>query len=190
MLTSEFSYFLQARRDTFNELLRRRRGRIARPCGEDTDTGSVEGGGEFDETARVRQLLSPFGGRGFSHAGGTADTGNPQVAGANFALGLRYARRRKHGVRRQIEVAFESAQFDGGEVMGSSVFENFVPGPCRAAERGEGYRQALFSGERRNCGSSSRQRQGLGKVAARELHGQYCPPRAEKLLYPILLSRR
>ena len=67
-------------------------------------------------------------------AGGTADAGDPKTARENIALRLSDAFSRKCRVRGQVEVALQSAQFDGGETVLPREVQNFLQIPGRAAQ--------------------------------------------------------
>jgi len=60
-----------------------------------------------------------------------------QFAGADFFLGLLNPVSGEDGVCGQIQVALQTAQFNGGESVLRGKFQNFFPFPGRTTERGK-----------------------------------------------------
>jgi hypothetical protein len=66
------------------------------------------------------------------HVGRTADAGDPQILGCDFALGLRDVIGLKFRSRGQIHGTLQTAKLDGRKVMRLGEIKDFLPFPGRA----------------------------------------------------------
>src|SRR4030088_2841277 len=90
---------------------------------------------QIDEPPRISQFLRPFLRIGDVLVGRTADARNPQLARVGLAFGLLDAFYRKNGMRRQIQITFETPEFNGRESVLTGKLQDFVPFPSGATQR-------------------------------------------------------
>src|SRR6266850_7583902 len=137
--------------------------------------GRIERRSQVDKSPGVRQTFGTLLRIGLVQAGGAADAGDPKTARENIALRLSDAFRRKCRVRGQVEVALQSAQFDGGETVLPREVQNFLQIPGRAAQSGKRNRQTSGFPGGRKCGGHHRARESLREFSPRRSHGA-APP--------------
>src|SRR6267378_603610 len=89
----------------------------------------IERRSQVDESPGVRQNFGTLLRIGLVQAGRAADAGDPKTSRENIALRLSEAFCGKCGVRRQVEVALQSAQFDGSETVLPREVQNFLQIP-------------------------------------------------------------
>src|SRR3979411_2645763 len=89
---------------------------------------------QVDEPPRISQSLRPLLWIGDVQVCRTAYARNLQLAVANLALSPLNALRSKDGMHWQVQISFETTQFNGSESVLSGNLQHFFPLPGGAAE--------------------------------------------------------
>src|SRR5437667_3345414 len=155
-----------------------------RAATEHAHVGRIERSGQVDESAAIRQDFGALLWIGFMQAGGAADAGDAQAVKQDFVFRLRDAFRSKCRVRRQVQITFQAAKFDGSEAMLLREGQDFLQVPGRTTQSGKRNRQTRRFPGGNKCDSHRRSGELLCKFSSRCSHGA-SPPAVAGASLPV-----